>query len=212
MLGHASFTTNPMRKLIIAFIALVFALQLQAQDTILLKQILAVNNKITSFEADVKYTMVRPKKTTTMDGKLYFVKPNEFAAMFTTGKYIVVNEKKMKIDMGMFHGTYKLKEGKMMQGLTHIFLYGFQGRLQELAKEGKYTISTKTEDDLHIVTEESTKKKLFGIGYKKMVFKYDTKSLLIREIVLYDYKGNEDTYILSNLKCGIPVDKKTFQF
>ena len=201
-----------MKKLIIVFTALVFALQLQAQDTILLKQILAVNNKITSFEADTKSTMVRPKKTTTMDGKLYFVKPNEFAAMFNTGKYIVVNEKKMKIDMGMFHGSYKLKEGNMMQGLTHIFLYGFQGRLQELAKEGKYTISTKTEGNLHIITEESTKKKLLGIGYKKIVFKYDTKSLLVKEIVLYDYKGNQDSYVLSNMKCGIPIDKKTFQF
>lgn len=201
-----------MKKLIIAFTALVFALQMQAQDTILLKQILAVNDKITSFEADVKSTMVRPKKTTTMDGKLYFVKPNEFAAIFTTGTYVIVNGKKLKIDMGMFHGTYKLKEGKMMQGLTHIFLYSFQGRLQELAKEGKYTISTKTEDDLHIVTEESTKRNLFGIGYKKMVFKYDAKSLLLKEMVLYDYKGNQDSYVLSNMKCDIPIDTKTFQF
>jgi len=201
-----------MKKSLIIFITLLFALQLQAQDTMLLNKIQAVNGKITSFEADLANTMVKPQKTTTQNGTLYFVKPNEFAAQFTTGNYMIVNEQRIKMDIGMFHGTFKLREGGIIQGLSRIFLYGFQGRIQDLANENSYTLSTKTESGFHIITGVSSKKPLLGVGYKQVVFKYHTDSLLLKEIVLYDYKGNRDSYVISNVKYDVPVDKKTFQF
>ncbi|MBO6025312.1 MAG: hypothetical protein J6P83_10730 [Bacteroidales bacterium] len=201
-----------MKKFIILFTAALFALQLQAQDVALLNQIQAVNGKIKSFESDLANTMVKPKKTTSQNGKLYFVSPHEFNATFTTGNYMIVNEKKIKMDIGMFHGTFKLKDGGTMQGLSHIFLYGFQGRIQDLAKENGYTLSTKTEGGYHIVTGTINKKKLIGIGYKQVVFKYHTDSLLLKEIVLYDYSGNKDSYVISNVKYNVAIDKKTFQF
>ena len=201
-----------MKKTIILLTAILFALQMQAQDAMLLNRIREVNGKVKSFESDLANTMVKPKKTTAQNGKLYFVSPNEFSAKFTTGNYMIVNEKKIKMDIGMFHGTFRLKEGGMMQGLSHIFLYGFQGRIQELANENGYTLSTKTEGEFHIVTGTAKKKPLFGVGYKTVVFKYFTDSLLLKEIVLYDYSGNKDSYVISNVKYDIPVDKKTFQF
>ena len=201
-----------MRKAIILFTTILFALQMQAQDVNLLNRIKAVNGKISSFEADLKNTLVKPKKTTTQEGTLYFVKPYEFAAIFTTGNYMIVNEKKTKMDIGLFHGTFKLKEGGMMCGLSRIFLYGFQGRCQDLAKENEYTLDTKTEGDLYVVTGTIKKKKLIGIGYKQVVFKYFTDSLLLKEIVVYDYSGNKDTYTISNVKYDISIDRKRFQF
>ena len=201
-----------MRKAIILFTALLFAMQLQAQDVDLLNRIQNANGKIKSFDADLSNTLVKPKKTTTQNGKLYFVAPYEFSAQFTTGNYMIVNENKIKMDIGMFHGTFKLKDGGTMQGLSHIFLYGFQGRTQDLAKENGYTLSTKTEGGYHVVTGTIMKKKLIGIGYKQVVFKYNTSDLLLKEIVLYDYSGNKDTYTISNVKYDVPVDKKMFQF
>ena len=201
-----------MKKVLILFTAVLLAMQMQAQDVDLLNRIKAANGKISSFEADLNNTMVKPKKTTTQAGTLYFAKPYEFAAMFTTGNYMIVNEKKTKMDIGMFHGTFKLKEGGMMCGLSRIFLYGFQGRCQDLAKENEYTLSTKTEDGYHIVTGTAKKKPLFGVGYKQVVFKYNTGNLLMKEIVLYDYSGNKDSYVISNVKYDVPIDKKTFQF
>jgi len=201
-----------MKKIIILFTAAFFAFQMQAQDVALLNQILAANSKVKSFESDLANTMVKPKKTITQNGKLYFVSPNEFNATFTTGNYMIVNEKKIKMDIGMFHGTFKLKDGGMMQGLSHIFLYGFQGRTQDLAKENGYTLSTKTEGGYYIVTGTIKKKKLIGIGYKQVVFKYHTDSLLLKEIVLYDYSGNKDSYVISNVKYNVAIDKNTFQF
>ena len=201
-----------MKKTIILLTAILFALQMQAQDAMLLNRIREVNGKVKSFESDLANTMVKPKKTTSQNGKLYFVSPYEFSAKFTTGNYMIVNEKKIKMDIGMFHGTFRLKEGGMMQGLSRIFLYGFQGRIQDLANENGYTVSTKTEGDFHVVTGTAKKKPLFGVGYKMVVFKYFTDSLLLKEIVLYDYSGNKDSYVISNVKYDVAIDKKTFQF
>ena len=201
-----------MKKTIILLTAILFALQMQAQDVTLLNRIKDVNGKIKSFEADLNNTLVKPKKTTTQNGKLYFVKPNEFAALFTTGSYMIVNEKKIKMDIGLFHGTFKLKDGGRMQSLSNIFLYGFQGRTQDLANENDYSLSTKTEGGYHIISAVTKKKSLLGIGYKQIVFRYHEDSLLLKEILLYDYSGNKDSYVISNVKYDVAIDKKTFQF
>jgi len=201
-----------MKKTIILLTAILFALQMQAQDVTLLNRIKEVNGKVKSFESDLANTMVKPKKTTSQNGKLYFAKPYEFSAKFTTGNYMIVNAQKIKMDIGMFHGTFRLKEGGMMQGLSRIFLFGFQGRIQDLANENGYTVSTKTEGEYHIVTGTAKKKPLFSVGYKMVVFKYHTDNLLLKEIVLYDYSGNKDSYVISNVKYDVAIDKKTFQF
>jgi outer membrane lipoprotein-sorting protein len=201
-----------MKKTIILLTAILFALQMQAQDVTLLNRIKDVNGKIKSFEADLNNTLVKPKKTTTQNGKLYFVKPNEFAALFTTGSYMIVNEKKIKMDIGIFHGSFKLKDGGRMQSLSNIFLYGFQGRTQDLANENDYSLSTKTEGGYHIISAVTKKKSLLGIGYKQIVFRYHEDSLLLKEILLYDYSGNKDSYVISNVKYDVAIDKKMFQF
>ena len=201
-----------MRKIHILFTILLFTIQLQAQDVNLLNRINAVNGKIKSFEADLSNTLVKQKRNTSQKGKLYFVSPDNFSAQFTTGKFMTVNEKKIKMNIGLFRGTYKLKDGGIMQSLSHIFLYGFQGRLQDLADENDYNLTTKTENGYHIVTETTNKQKLLGIGYKQVIFKYHTDTLLLKEIVLYDYSGNKDTYTISNVKYAISIDSKRFQF
>lgn len=201
-----------MKKVFFLFTAFLLTLQLHAQGTSLLNSIKAANSKVKSIESDVSKIHNKSNKTTSQNGKFYFVSPKEFAALFTTGKHMIVNEKNIKIDMGIMHGTFKLKEGGMMQSLSNIFLYGFQGRIQELADENDYSLSTETENEYHVVTGSINKKKLIGIGYKRVVFKFDRKSLLLRQIVLYDYKGNVDTYTISNVKYNGTIDKKTFQF
>lgn len=201
-----------MKKILILFATILVVLQLQAQDVDLLNRIKANNGKIKSFEADLNNTMVKPKKTTSQEGKLYFVKPHEFAAQFNTGKYMIVNENKINMEIGIFSGTYRLRDGGMMQSLANIFLYGFQGKTQDLADENGYTLTTETKDGYHIVTETVKRKKLIGIGYKQVVFKYHTDSLLLKEIVLFDYSGNMDTYTISNVKYDVAVDPNMFVF
>ena len=206
------FYFTPMKKALIVFATIVFALQMQAQDASLLEQIKTANSKITSFEADLSNSLVKSRKTKSQTGTIHYAKPYEFAAQFTTGNYMIVNEKKIKMDMGIFHGTFKLKDGGRMQSLANIFLYGFQGRIQDLADENNYNLSTKTENNYHVVTGTIKKKKLIGIGYKTVVFKFQTSDLLLKEIELYDYSDNKDIYTISNVKYNVTVDKKRFQF
>lgn len=201
-----------MKRILILFATLFLALQLNAQDVALLNSIKAANSKVKSFEADLVNTMVKPKKTTSQEGKLYFVKPYKFTAQFTTGKYMIVNEQQLKTNIGLFSGTYQLKEGKTARSLSNIFLYGFQGKIQQLADENGYSLATETKDGYHIVTGTIKKKKLIGIGYKQVIFKYHTDSLLLKEIILCDYSGNVDTYTISNVQYDINVDPNRFVF
>ena len=193
-------------------ISCLFSLGMKAQDVTLLNNIKATNGKIKTFEADLANTLVKPKNTTTQKGKLYFVSPKEFSAQFTTGKYMTVNEKKIKMNIGLFDGTFKLRDGGIMQSLGNIFLYGFQGRIQELAKENNYSLATSSADGCYIINATNNKKSLLGIGYKQVVFKYHCDSLLLKEIVLYDFSGNQDTYTISNVKYDVPVDPARFSF
>ena len=201
-----------MKRILILITAFLLSFQLQAQDMDLLNRIKATNSAIKTFEANLNNTMVKSKKTTSQEGILYFTAPNEFAALFTKDSYMIVNEKRIKIDMGLFHGKFKIKEGGTMQSLSRIFLYGFQGRIEDLARENDYSLSTKTESGLHILTGTANKKNMLGVGYQYVIFKYHTDTLLLKEIVLVSFSGNRDTYTISNVKYNVPVAKETFQF
>ena len=201
-----------MKKILTVMSILLLAIQMQAQDAALLDRIKTANSQVKSFEADLTNTLVKPKKSTTQEGSLSYVAPKEFAALFSEDSYMIVNEKKIKMDIGIFHGTFRLRDGGRMQSLTNIFLYGFQGRIQDLANENNYSLTTKTEGGYHIVTGTTNKKRLIGIGYKQVVFKYQVNDLMLKEIVLLDYSDNKDTYTVSNVKYNVAIDKKKFQF
>ena len=201
-----------MKKALILITAVLLCFTMQAQELDLLNRIKTTNGAVKSFEADLANTIIRSKKSASQNGKLYFVKPYEFAALFNTGNYMIANEQKIKMDIGIFHGTFKLKDGGKMQSLTNIFLYGFQGRAQELAKLSNYLLTTKTENGYHVITMITQKKSFLGIGYKTVIFKYDAETLLLKQIVLYDYNDNKDTYTVSNVKYNVAIDKSKFQF
>ena len=147
-----------MKKGLVIFSFLLFVLQMQAQDIIqLLSGIKAANSEITSIESEVTKTLLKSNKTITQEGKLYYVSPNEFSAQFTTGEYMIVNEKKIKIDIGIFHGTYKLRKGSKIESLSNIFLYAFQGRIQDLMDENNFDMTTESEDGYYIITGTNKK-------------------------------------------------------
>ena len=201
-----------MGKLITFLTFFLISVQLKAQDVAILNSIENTNSKIKTFEADLANTNIKPKKTTFQEGTLLFVAPKKFSAQFTSGKYMIVNENRIKANIGMFHGTFRLREGGMIRSLSNVFLYGFQGRIRDLANENGYTLSTKTENGFHIVIGTIKKKSLLGVGFQQVFFKYYTDSLLLKEIVLYDYNGNKDIYTISNVKYDVAVDKSKFEF
>ena len=188
------------------------ASMLQAQNVELLNSIKATNSKIKSFEADLSNTLVKPKKTSKQEGKLYFVSPKDFAALFVTEKYMIVNEKKIKMDIGLFNGTFRLKDGGMMQSLSNIFLYGFQGRCKDLAEENDYSVKVHETGPYYQITCTNNNRVIFGFGFKQVIFKYLKDSLKLKEIILVEDEDAKSVYTISNVKYDVKVDSKRFEF
>lgn len=203
-----------MKKILIVIAFLLASACLNAQGTDLLQLILNTGAAVKSFESDlVNETLKTSGKNFKQSGKLYFVTNDRFAALFDTKELMIVNKNRMKIDVGLFHGRFRLNEGGMMSSLSNIFLYGFQGRCQELADENDYTITIQREKDWdYVVFDNNKKRPLIGLGYKKVIFKFDREDHRIREIKLFDYKDTIDTYTISNVKYNVKVDDKVFVF
>lgn len=198
------------RALILLAISL-FVIQMHAQDITVLNSIKATNTAIGSMESGIRKTLIKKGKTLVTDGTFHYVSPDNLAALFDNGTYMIISEGRMNIDIGLFHGKFKLSRNKTMRSLSTIFLYGFQGRCQELADENDYTLATEKEGDCHKITLTNPKRNFWGIGYRQIVLKYATFDLLLNEIILYDFKGNVDTYTLSNQNCNASVDMNKFK-
>ena len=201
-----------MKKLLslLTFTLLVFLLQ--AQDFNLLQSIKDAGDNVKTLEAQLDNITVRNGKLVrSQTGPLYCVSPNEFAALFETGQYMIVNEKQIKVDIGLFHGTFKLKEGGRMRILSNIFLCSFQGQCQKLAEGNGYNINIET-NEYHTVIFTNDKKRLFGVNYKKIIFNFNKSDLHLKEIILYDSRGTCDTYIISNPRYNVDISPDIFNF
>lgn len=188
-----------------------FVLQMQGQNNDLLKHIRAIGQEVQSIEADLTNTKVKNGVTTTQSGTLHFVSPNEMAAVFTTGNHLIANEKKLKVDIGVLSGTYRLREGGIPKSLSNVFLYAFQGRCQDLADENNYTLKVTTSGQYHILTFTSKKKHILGLGFQKVIFKISIDDLRVKEITLINFKGTVDTFGISNEKYNVKIDKGRFK-
>ncbi|MCR5013204.1 MAG: hypothetical protein K6A28_00340 [Bacteroidales bacterium] len=200
-----------MRKLLLISILFLFGLTAQAQDNMLAK-IREANASVKTIEAPLKNTTEKSGKTTVQEGMLYFVSPNKFASDFSSGEYMIVNEKRLKIDKGVFHGKFKLREGGMMESLTNIFLYGFQGRCEEVAEQNNFSVAVSEKGPYQQVCCTNKKRSIFGLGYKTVIYNYDKETLLLKEIILIDNKGITDTYTTNEPKYNGKVDDKHFDF
>ena len=199
-----------MKRLFPILFLLLLSLGLRAQDHALLDRILEVNSSAKSFDSDLCNTLKKTNQSTTQQGKLYFVKPDRFAALFDNGKHMVVNKDRLKMDIGLFHGKFRLKEEGMMRSLSNIFLYGFQGRCKELAEENDYSLELKEVGSFQQVTFTSKKRSFLGIGYKQVIFNFEKENLKLKEIILIDTRNVVDIYTISDTRYDVPVDPNKF--
>ena len=198
-----------MKKQVLFIILLLFGMRLSAQDNALLKSILAAGSEVNTIDADLYKKFEKNNTAQEHHGKLFFVKPNQFVALFNTGKYMIVSEKRIKVNIGIFHGNFRLKKGPL-RSLSNIFLCAFQGRCEELAEENNYSIHVNTNNNYHVVTFIK-KKHTIGLTYKQVVFKFDTHDLRVKEIVLYDTNNPVDTYQISDVKYNVNIDGSNFE-
>lgn len=98
----------------------------------------------------------------------------------------------------------------MLRSLSNIFLYGFQGKCEDLAKENNYSINIDEVNGYQQVTFTNNRRRILGIGFKQVVYKFEKDSLKLREITLFDTNGTVDIYTISNVKYDVTVDSRHF--
>lgn len=198
-----------MKKTIVLLTTILFVLQMQAQNLPLLDSIKSANAKVMTLEADIHNHTKKTDKTIEKDGAFYYSFSDKFSAVFENDSYMIVNGDHIKVDIGMFHGTFRMWNGPI-RSLTRAFLYALQGRCQDLAEENNFSLRMESDNNYHQVIFTTKKKILIGIGLKQAIFRYDINSLLLKEIVLIDYKGSIDTYTLGNEKYNAKIKEGIF--
>ena len=198
------------RALLILTITLL-TLRLQAQDLDILDNIQAKGTAITSFEGRIEKELKRKDTTIVQHGNIHYISPDKMAALFDDGDYMIINGNRMSVDIGIFHGKFKLSRNKTMRSVSKIFLYGIQGRCKDFLEESRYTMETIQKDGLQIVQYTTKKKHFLGLGYRVVIFKYDLNDLLMRELVLIDYNNIIDSFVISEPQYDIPIDEKKFE-
>lgn len=198
-----------MKKAIVLLTTILFVLQMQAQKLPLLDSIKSANANVITLEADIHNHTKKTDKTIEKDGTFYYSFSDKFSAVFENDSYMIVNGDHIKVDIGMFHGTFRMWNGPI-RSLTRAFLYALQGRCQDLAEENNFSLRMESDNNYHQVIFTTKKKILIGIGLKQAIFRYDINSLLLKEIVLIDYKGSIDTYTLENEKYNAKIKEGIF--
>ena len=198
-----------MKKAIVLLTTILIVLQMQAQKLPLLDSIKSANANVITLEADIHNHTKKTDKTIEKDGTFYYSFSDKFSAVFENDSYMIVNGDHIKVDIGMFHGTFRMWNGPI-RSLTRAFLYALQGRCQDLAEENNFSLRMESDNNYHQVIFTTKKKILIGIGLKQAIFRYDIHSLLLKEIVLIDYKGSIDTYTLENEKYNAKIKEGIF--
>ena len=186
-------------------------IQLNAQENAILDSIQAKGTAIVSFESKIKKSLKKSETVEILEGLCHYVATDKMSAFFEGDNYMIINGNRMKVDIGIFHGKFKLSRNKTMRSVSHIFLYAIQGRCKELAEGNNYSMKIDKNDDDYIVQFTSKKKHLLGIGYRIVTFHYDCKDLNIKKIILIDHNSNVDTFTLSEAKYNIKVDASKFE-
>ena len=199
-----------MKKVLILLSVLLFVVQMYAQNSALLDSIKSANAKVMTLEANVHNHTKKTDKTIEKDGVVHYSFPDKFSAVFENDSYMVFNGNHIKVDIGMFHGSFRMRNGPI-RSLSRAFLYALQGRCQDLAEENNFRLQTESDEHFHTVYFTTKKKLLIGIGLKQAIFRYDSNSLLLKEIVLIDYKGSIDTYTLENEMHNAEIDENIFK-
>ncbi len=198
-----------MKKLLI-IVTFLLSVQLQAQDTLLLQRIKMANMEVHTFQSQITRHLVTSEDVTDRNGEIHFMTPDKLYAEFDNGTYLTISENRIKLDIGFFHGTFRLRKKGLMRSFANLFLYAFQGRCQDLAEENNYFIETQSDEHFNIVTLTTKKKSFLGLGYKKAVFHFGLDDLLIKELILTDYSDTQDTYRLIAPVINGEVDKNKF--
>lgn len=201
-----------MKRQVILIAMLFFAFGAQAQhDSTLFQQIEKAGQSLNSMECNITNTYIKPDFERTKLGKLYYQADDKIGAHFDNGNFAIINGNKIKIDVGIFHGTFRTDRGKLIKPLAQMLSCAIHGQCLKLAEEYNYDLALEKKDNAYVATFTTRKRKLLGIGYRQAIFNYDLDDKCLKSVILIDYKGCIDTYQLENRRFDVKIDQDKFK-
>lgn len=197
------------KTLIILIITLISRLVLGQVDNIL-DSIKDKGCAIISLESHVTKHLVRTNSTQIDEGIIYYLNPDKIASYFNEGNYMIVNDNRMKINFGIFHGKFKLSRNKMIRSISHIYLFAVQGRCRELAEEGNFDMQVNVNQDFYTVQFTTKKKHFLGLGYHQISFFYNQIDFRIKRIELIDNSNTTEIFTLTDPLFDTSIDENKF--
>jgi len=184
-----------MKKILTLAIALLCASSIFAQnaDKIIAQlaakapQNINMNFKETRISAD-------KSKTVNLSGKLVF-KPEGYLSMeYDNGELFLIDGNTVKLNKNGKTQTFDTNKNMMFKGLSHLLIYAFQGRLEDLSKEQQTTLLVNEEGSEYVAILAAEKKA--ARGYSRAIFHYDAKSCRINTMELVEFSGAVTNYTL----------------
>jgi len=172
-----------MKKILTTLTLLVSALSLFAQG--------GKDIKNASFK-EIRTPATADVEIANLTGKLTFKMDNYLSMEYTNGELFLIDGNKMTIKRDNQNVTFDLTKNIMMRNLSHVLLYSFQGRLDDLAVEQKCDIKKTDKDGKHIVTLIAKKKGVKGYGVIEVA--YDLKTKSIRTMRMDEFTGASTWY------------------
>ena len=191
---------------------LLLSLGIRAQDNQAIFQMIEqAGSTITSMECDLVNTCVKSGQTRTKQGKLYYQANDKIGAYFDCGDYAIFNGNKVKIDIGIFHGTFRTNRENLFSSLSNMLFCAIQGKCKPVADKSEYDYTLEAKGDTYRVNFNSRKQNSRGIGYRKVVFVYGKDDYRLRSLITTDFKGTTNTFSFSKLKYGCKIDSSKFK-
>jgi len=199
-----------MKKHLLLLTLMLSFLRVFAQDEQLLQRILEAGNAIESVKSELHNHKEKDGAVTEKEGMFYYSNPDKFAALFDDDSYMVINGDIADMNIGIFHNRLRMRHGPV-RSLSMVFLYAFQGRCADLAELNNFSLSTKDFMGFHVITMTSKKKFHLGFGLRQVIFKCGLNDLLVKEIILIDFKGTVNTFTLHRPQYNVSFDQSVFE-
>ncbi len=185
-----------MKRILTLAILLAGTLTISAQNSeaILKKIVEKAPQSISSGFVEVRSSITNPKNATTLTGTLEF-KSKDFLSMnYDNSDLFEIDGQKMTMVRTGKKQVFDLTKNRMMQGLSHLLLYAFQGRVKDLSEEQGTTLLVSTENGEYVVTLAAKEKT--SRGYMNATFHYNASTGRITSMNLVEFNGKTTNYEL----------------
>ena len=201
-----------MKFQITLLLAILFSFNVKAQDDHALFQMIEnAGSTISSMECEIDNIRLKSGEEHTKHGMLYYQTDDKLATYFDNEDYAIFCENKVKINIGIFRGSFRTNRDNIFNSLSSLLFCAIQGKCVQLAENNDYDYSIEEKGDTYWVNFDSRKQSSFAIGYKNVVLVYGADDFRLRSIAMTDYKDVTNTFNLSKPKYGIAINADKFK-